>query len=98
MNFVERMSWSAKAYMEELRKQGVRCTGQHEGIEEHLRHLFPPLETEFVHRPCVVVDSEGFILLWYLPRLLTSKRAVCRSAFNQFQWLKYSYRNKSGIQ
>jgi hypothetical protein len=32
--------------------------------------LFPPLESELMSAPCVIVDCEGRILLWYLPGLM----------------------------
>jgi len=70
------MNWSVKRYVEELRERGIRCTGRQEMIEEEICELFPPGEAQLVHRPCVVVDSEGIILLWYLPRLLSLKRGV----------------------
>jgi hypothetical protein len=71
------MPWSAKQYLCELRRLGKRCTGMQEHVERELLELFPPVVTETVVEPCVVVDSEGIILLWFLPGLLNVNRKVC---------------------
>ena len=40
--------------------------------------LYPPIHSAplFQVRPCVIVDSEGHLLVWYLPSILTLKRQV----------------------
>ena len=75
---IEQMSWSVVRYLGELKKMGKRCTGIQEHVEGRLLELFPPGPTETVAEPCVVVDSEGVILLWFLPGLLNQKRKVSR--------------------
>jgi len=73
---VEKMSWSVVDYVAELNRRSKRCTGRNETLERDLLRLFPPCTTELVSVPCVVVDSEGIILLWYLPGLLCGQRQV----------------------
>jgi hypothetical protein len=55
---------------------GSRCTGQQRHVEDRLLKLFPPGVNEMVDTPCVVVDLDGVILLWYLPGLVSLKRGV----------------------
>jgi len=47
-----------------------------ENIEERLRLLFPPSATETIAEPCLVTDSEGIILVWFLPGLLGYRKQV----------------------
>jgi hypothetical protein len=56
---------------------GKRCTGVQEHVESELFERFPPGQTVITADPCVIIDSEGFILLWFLPGLLKPKRRVC---------------------
>jgi hypothetical protein len=74
----EQMGWSVVKYVEILSRMGTRCTGVQDHIEEELRRLFPPAATETIAEPCLVVDSEGMILLWFLPGLVKSERQVSK--------------------
>jgi len=81
------MKWSVVQYLGALKRMGKRCTGMQEHVEGELLDLFPPETTETIVEPCVVVDSEGIILLWFLPGLLHPKRKVgCLS-----HWLCHFY-------
>ena len=70
------MNWSIVDYMAELDRRSKRCRGRNEQLEREMLRLFPPLESELVSAPCVVVDSEGRVILWYLPGLLGRKCQV----------------------
>jgi hypothetical protein len=70
------MSWSVVEYVEALTKMGKRCTGMQEHIEKKLCQQFPPAESESIVDPYLVTDSEGNILLWFLPGLLGNNRQV----------------------
>ena len=72
------MSWSVVEYVEALRGMGTRCTGTQDHIENPLRERFPPAVPQHIVGPCVMVDSEGIILLWFLPGLMSLKRQVGR--------------------
>jgi hypothetical protein len=72
----EVMGWSVVDYMAELGRRSKRCGGRDEELEREMLRLFPPPESELVAEPCVVVDSEGRILLWYLPGLMELKQQV----------------------
>ena len=61
------MNWTVQEYVAELRRRNNRCRGRNEALEAVMMELFPPDEEELVADPCVVVDSEGTILMWYLP-------------------------------
>lgn len=82
--FSGKMSWSVSAYLNVLSAIGTRCTGMQEDVEEHLLKRFPPQEMETMAAPCLVVDSEDIVLMWFLPNLLVSERQV--------GWLKFSYK------
>ena len=66
-------------YVAELRRRNKICRGRNEKLEGDLLRLFPPGPDEKEDRPCVVVDREGRILLWYLPGLLAWKQQVSDS-------------------
>jgi len=73
------MGWSVRDYLAGLQEKGKRCSGLQEKVEESLRQMFPPGKTEKMCRPGVIVDSEGVILVWFLPGLLCSRRQVRKS-------------------
>ena len=70
------MDWSVRQYTNALAQFGPRCTGNQQDIEHHLRHLFPPNTTKTISEPSVIMDSDGIVLLWFLPGLLNSSRQV----------------------
>jgi hypothetical protein len=70
------MEWAVEDYVEALSGIGPRCSGKQTEIESRLRCLFPPGATETIIEPCVVVDSKGIVLLWFLPGLLHPRRQV----------------------
>jgi hypothetical protein len=63
------MTWSVDDYLEVLKTGGKE-------VEETLLRMFPPKNSEMIDRPCVIVDRDGKILLWYLPRLIGPGRRV----------------------
>ena len=73
------MRWSVLDYVAELGRRNKVCRGRNEKLESDLLRLFPPGREEKEDRPCVVVDCEGRILLWYLPGLLALKQQVSDS-------------------
>ena len=72
----EKMNWSAKDYVAEVGRRYKQCRGRNEDMEAELLRLFPAGEEEFASSPCVVVDVDGRILLWYLPGILDRGRRV----------------------
>lgn len=72
---IEQTVWKAEEYANKLT---TRCTGQNEQVEEEMQRLFRPIhdETRLEVQPMVVTDSEGNIMLWYLPGILTAARKV----------------------
>ena len=70
------MKWQVSEYMAELGARSKACRGRNEKLEREMARLFPPRESEKEYNPCVVVDLEGIILLWYLPGLLALKQQV----------------------
>jgi hypothetical protein len=73
---LEKMNWSVLEYVGKLRNCGTRCTGMNEAIESRLRELFPPIcsPSEDIYLPTVFEDCNGYILLWYLPGILSKER------------------------
>lgn len=83
------MNWSVTEYEAELRRKGKRITGHNEELEKSLEALFPPVKpTEFIGSPCVVVDRDGIVILWYLPGIFSRKRRVGDTKFKLYQLLK----------
>lgn len=75
----EVMSWSVIDYLAELSRRNKRCRGRNEQQERELLRLFPPPTSALVSAPCVAVDCEGRILVWYLPGLMGRKFQVHNS-------------------
>ena len=71
------MSWSVVDYAAALCKKGTRCTGCQAHIEKALLVQFPPLaRTSQEVRPCIILDNEGRILMWYLPGIISLTHQV----------------------
>jgi hypothetical protein len=70
------MNWSAVDYVAELGRRYKQCRGRNEITEAEFLRLFPAGDYEFRCTPCVVVDIDGRILLWYLPGLLGREQQV----------------------
>lgn len=70
------MCWSAAQYLNTLNTFGSRCNGMQTEVEKRMRQLYLPNENEEISHPCLVVDSEENVLVWFLPGLLSSKRQV----------------------
>jgi hypothetical protein len=53
--------------------------------EDRIRNQYPPEETSAakvsISIPCIIVDIQGIILAWYLPRILKSSQQVDLSTF-----------------
>jgi hypothetical protein len=73
---LEKTSWSVSEYVGKLRISGTRCTGMNEAIESRLREEFPPISSpsKDVYLPMVIEDCKGYILVWYLPGILSEER------------------------
>ena len=53
-------------------------SGRNPRTEAELLRLFGPIDDppKFSSEPCTILDKDGNILLWYLPRALTQSRVV----------------------
>ena len=70
----ERTVWSVTDYIQDLKRKGAGKLN-----EEKRTKAFPACGAhKLVADPCVVVDVNGVILLWYLPGLVSPKRQVGR--------------------
>jgi len=76
----EQTAWSVVQYLVELKRLGKCCTGMQEHVEGELLQLFLSGAIQTISEPCVVLDSEGIILLWFLPGLLGRKRKVSQAS------------------
>jgi hypothetical protein len=76
--FVEKTNWSVKDYVEEL-KNWPRCTGMNDTLEAELIKRFPPVEKQErdEYLPCTIGDKDGYVMMWYLPGILSEHRQVC---------------------
>ena len=73
---VEWLWWSVNQYVIELWQRGNRVSGFQKLLEEEMKSLFKPCKAELIDSPYVVVDTEGWILVWYLPGFLGPQRQV----------------------
>ena len=70
------MVWSVWQYANVLTEVGKHCMGMQPEVEQHLSQLFLLNKMETISKPCVVVDLEEIVLLWFLPGLLKRIRQV----------------------
>lgn len=70
--------WKVEEY---VKRMGKRPTGRNDEIEAGLKEEFPP-GADFggvpgmVSDPCTVIDTEGNILLWHLPNIVSESAEV----------------------
>jgi hypothetical protein len=76
VQFSGKMTWSVVDYLNSLLEKGTHCTGMQAEVERSLHDRFPPNPMETIAAPCLVVDCDDVILLWFLPGLLASPRQV----------------------
>jgi len=67
------MSWSIEDYLTALSEMGKWCTGMQRDIEHHLWTVFPPNTPESILAPCLIIDLNDKVLVWFLPSLLDVK-------------------------
>jgi hypothetical protein len=75
------VQWSAAAYADILTPM---VSGQNEEQEQQYTRQFPPSNQPpfpWTNDPAIVVDRDGVILLWYLPRVLSAARLVSQREF-----------------
>ena len=74
-----RTQWKIEDYLEDLKRTGrAREDGRRDEFEAALATRFPPIAEEIIYEsaPCIVIDSCGQILVWYLPRAIRKPRSV----------------------
>jgi hypothetical protein len=77
----ERVPWNVQDY---LNRMPPRPTGRNEAFEASMRAEFPPgpeLDgtddtAVVIEGPSTIVDSEGNILLWHLPNIVSQNAEV----------------------
>ena len=75
----DQTSWDVREYVAEL---SPRQSGSNEELEKRLLAWFPPIYSKkfendipYVDKPCHIIDWNGHILLWYLPKVFFSEIA-----------------------
>lgn len=69
------VSWDAEEYTAAL---SARPTSMNAEQERKLEKRFlPDYHDLLLTEPAIIHDNKGRILLWFLPRALTSQRRVC---------------------
>ena len=68
------MPWDVRHYRDNI---STKNEGMNEEFEESLKRRYPPINGYGkITEPCVVIDNEGIILVWYIPNILTVERQV----------------------
>jgi len=71
------VGWDVTRYAERLpRKPSKSGTKASNEREASLKRRYPPLNEVTTSMPCIIVDMQGIIMAWYLPRILTNSRQV----------------------
>ena len=77
-----KIDWDFSCYVDELPKQptfldeGVVLVTVPQSKEIRLLEKYPPLNGVKILKPCIIVDKQGIIMLWYLPGILNDSRQV----------------------
>jgi len=79
------VGWDVTHYVEKLLKKPSKSGMKALDLKESLlRKQYPPLNGEMASTLCIIVDTQGIILSWYLPGILTSSRQVGLLALPDF--------------
>jgi hypothetical protein len=75
-------------------KRRVKLDGTPESglqMEKELLGYFLQAEAQKLSEPCVIVDVHGYVLVWYLPRILSPSRTVSAASLLMSRTLTTSY-------
>ena len=86
MDWIGWTNWLVTDYIAELQRRGKCCNGQQTKVEAEMEKMFHPCQREKIDDPCIIVDKEGVILLWYLPGMLSWSRQVCNGSNVSMMW------------
>ena len=71
------MEWDVTRYADKLPKKllprGVKAGKEKEAS---LKQRFVPLDGVVASTPCIIIDAQGIIMAWYLPKILSDSRQV----------------------
>ena len=71
------MGWDVTRYADKLPKKSLpRGSDLAKAKEASLKKQFVPLDGFTASTPCIIIDSQGIIMAWYLPNILSSARQV----------------------
>jgi hypothetical protein len=77
-----KIDWDFSRYLDELPKQptfldeGKSPATVPRSKEIRLLEKYPPLNWVRISKPCIIIDKQGIIMLWYLPGILNEPRQV----------------------
>ena len=77
-----KIDWDFSRYVDELPKQptfldeGTASGTFPPNKETRLLDKYPPLNGVKISKPCIIIDKQGIIMLWYLPGILNDSRQV----------------------
>jgi hypothetical protein len=77
-----KIDWDFSRYIEELPKQpafsekDVVSGTVPKSKENRLLEKYPPLSGVKISKPCIIIDKQGIIMVWYLPGILNDSRQV----------------------
>jgi hypothetical protein len=77
-----KIDWDFSRYVDELPKQptfsdeGTASATFPPSKEIRLLDKYPPLNGVKISKPCIIIDKQGIIMLWYLPGILNDSRQV----------------------
>ena len=68
----------ATRYAEKLpKKLPTPGTKESKSMEKTLKRRYPLPNGVTISMPCIIVDTDGIIVTWYLPGILSDSRQVC---------------------
>ena len=71
------MEWDVTRYADKLPKKPLpRGSKGEQEKEASLKQQFVPLNGVTASIPCIIIDTQGIIMAWYLPKILSDSRQV----------------------
>ena len=71
------MGWDITRYVDKLPKKPlVQESDAAKAKEASLKQQFAPLDGVMASTPCIIIDAQGIIMAWYLPKILSDSRQV----------------------
>jgi hypothetical protein len=74
---IEKVGWDITCYADKLPKKPLAQESDAAKVKEaSLKQQFAPLDGVMASTPYIIIDAQGIIMAWYLPKILSDSRQM----------------------